>query len=93
MDRRNFLKSIGAAAAGAAFSSRIGRAAKSRRPNVILMMADDFGYECLSCNGGSPYKTPVLDRLAAEGIQFTNCCAQPLCTPSRVKIMTGRYNF
>ena len=92
MDRRNFLKSIGAAA-GAAFSSRIGRAAKSRRPNVILMMADDFGYECLSCNGGSPYKTPVLDRLAAEGIQFTNCCAQPLCTPSRVKIMTGRYNF
>jgi len=93
MDRRNFLKSIGAAAAGAAFSSRIGRAAKSRRPNVILMMADDFGYECLSCNGGSPYKTPMLDRLAAEGIQFTNCCAQPLCTPSRVKIMTGRYNF
>lgn len=68
-------------------------AASKSRPNIILIMADDFGYECLSVNGGAPYQTPVLDQLAAEGIRFTNCCAQPLCTPSRVKIMTGRYNF
>ena len=67
MDRRNFLKLIGATAAGAAFSSRIGRAAKSRRPNVILMMADDFGYECLSCNGGSPYKTPCARQTGCRG--------------------------
>ncbi len=63
------------------------------RPNIILMMADDLGFETVSANGGAPYKTPILDRLAAEGIRFTNCVAQPLCTPSRVKLMTGRYNF
>ena len=67
--------------------------AESERPNIILIMADDFGYEAVSANGGSPYKTPVLDELAATGLRFTNCVAQPLCTPTRVKIMTGRYNF
>ncbi|MEZ5039563.1 MAG: sulfatase-like hydrolase/transferase [Saprospiraceae bacterium] len=62
-------------------------------PNVILIMADDMGYECLSSNGSLSYQTPVLDQIAAKGIRFTNCIAQPLCTPSRVKIMTGQYNF
>lgn len=61
-------------------------------PNIVLIMADDMGYECLGCNGSTEYQTPVLDRLAAEGIRFENCYSQPLCTPSRVKIMTGRYN-
>ncbi|MCL4112932.1 UNVERIFIED_CONTAM: hypothetical protein GTU68_040487 [Idotea baltica] len=56
-------------------------------------MADDMGYECLSCNGSASYKTPHLDQLAAEGIRFTQCYSQPICTPSRVKLMTGRYNF
>ena len=69
------------------------RADPPKRPNIILIMADDFGYECLSCNGGGPYRTPVLDRLAKTGIRFTNCHALPLCTPSRVQIMTGRYGF
>jgi len=64
-----------------------------RRPNVILIMADDMGYECLSSNGSLSYQTPVLDELAKEGIRFTRCFSQPLCTPSRVKIMTGKYNF
>lgn len=63
------------------------------RPNIILIMADDMGYECLSCNGSTSYQTPHLDRLAKNGIRFTHCYSQPLCTPSRVKIMTGRYNF
>jgi arylsulfatase A len=62
-------------------------------PNIILIMADDFGYECLGSNGGGPYRTPVLDQLAKEGIRFTQCHALPLCTPSRVQIMTGRYGF
>lgn len=64
----------------------------NKRPNIILMMADDMGYECLSVNGSLSYQTPILDQLAANGIRFTQCHAQPLCTPSRVKIMTGRYN-
>ena len=63
------------------------------RPNVILIMADDMGFECLGCNGSASYETPQLDRLAANGIRFSHCYSQPLCTPSRVKIMTGKYNF
>ncbi len=65
---------------------------KAVKPNIILVMADDLGYECLACNGGESYKTPVLDELAATGIRYTSCFSQPLCTPSRVQIMTGKYN-
>ncbi len=65
----------------------------SSKPNVILIMADDMGYECLSCYGSLSYSTPILDRMASEGIRFSNCVSQPLCTPSRVKIMTGQYNY
>ena len=61
-------------------------------PNVILLMADDMGYECLGCNGSASYRTPHLDRLAASGLRFRHCYSQPLCTPSRVKIMTGKSN-
>lgn len=62
-------------------------------PNIVLIMADDMGFECLSCNGSTAYKTPNLDRLAADGISFEHCYSQPLCTPSRVKIMTGQFNY
>ncbi len=62
-------------------------------PNVILILADDMGYECVGAYGGLSYETPHLDRLAANGIRFDHCIAQPLCTPSRVKIMTGLYNY
>lgn len=64
-----------------------------KRPNIVLILADDMGYECLGCYGSASYKTPVLDELAQNGVLFRNCHAQPLCTPSRVKIMTGKYNF
>jgi arylsulfatase A len=64
-----------------------------RRPNVVLIMADDLGYECLGCYGSTSYQTPVLDRLAATGVRFDHAYSQPLCTPSRVQIMTGQYNF
>jgi len=63
------------------------------QPNVILIMADDMGYECLSVYGSTSYQTPNLDALASEGILFSRCISQPLCTPSRVKIMTGLYNY
>jgi arylsulfatase A len=66
--------------------------ATSNRPNIILIVADDLGYECITANGGQSYQTPVLDRLAAEGIRFEHCHSQPLCTPTRVQLMTGRYN-
>jgi arylsulfatase A len=67
--------------------------AATDRPNVILIMADDFGYECVTANGGQSYQTPILDRLAADGLRFENCHVQPLCTPTRVQLMTGRYNI
>ena len=63
------------------------------KPNVVLIMADDMGFECLSCYGSTSYKTPVLDGLATRGIQFSHCYSTPLCTPSRVEIMTGQYGF
>ena len=62
------------------------------RPNIIVIMADDLGYETLAANGGTSYRTPHLDRMASAGMRFEHCYAQPLCTPSRVQIMTGIYN-
>ncbi|QDV66043.1 sulfatase-like hydrolase/transferase [Crateriforma conspicua] len=63
------------------------------RPNVILIMADDVSWECFGCYGGEDYETPNINRLAAQGIRFEHCYSTPICTPSRVKIMTGKYGF
>ena len=56
-------------------------------------MADDIGFECYSRYGSEYYQTPRIDQLAQEGAYFTQAYSQPICTPSRVRIMTGRYNF
>jgi arylsulfatase A len=66
---------------------------EKQKPNIVLLMADDMGYECLSSNGSLSHKTPVLDDLGEKGIKFNYAISQPLCTPSRVKIMTGKYNY
>ena len=63
------------------------------KPNVVLIMADDVGWECFGVYGAEDYKTPNIDALAAKGIRFNHCYSTPICTPSRVKIMTGQYNF
>src|SRR3954454_1092691 len=67
-------------------------AADQKTPNIILIMADDLGYETLGCNGGESYKTPNLDKLAATGVRFDRCQVQPVCTPTRVQLMTGLTN-
>ena len=64
-----------------------------RPPNIVLVMADDVGWEGFGCYGGEDYQTPNIDRLAANGVRFEHCYSMPICTPSRVKIMTGQYNF
>jgi arylsulfatase A-like enzyme len=65
---------------------------KTTRPNIIYMMADDLGFADLSCYGRKDYKTPNLDKLASEGMRFNNAYATaPVCTPTRVAFMTGRY--
>lgn len=61
-----------------------------RSPNVLLILADDIGVECIGCYGGESYATPVIDALAAQGMLFEAAHAQPLCTPSRVELLTGR---
>jgi len=62
------------------------------KPNIVFVLIDDFGYENVMANGGESYKTPVMDRLAATGVRFEQCHVQPLCTPTRVELMTGLYN-
>ncbi|MDE0261172.1 MAG: sulfatase-like hydrolase/transferase [Bryobacterales bacterium] len=63
-----------------------------RPPNLVLVMADDVGYECFGAYGSRQYATPRINKLADGGVRFTNCYSTPLCTPSRVALMTGMSN-
>ena len=73
-------------------AARAGGVPGHERPNVLFILADDLGYGDLSCYGRPDYKTPVLDRLAAQGLKFTsNYAAAPVCTPTRCGFITGRY--
>ena len=62
-------------------------------PNIILILADDIGYEIPTYTGGQSYSTPNLDYIAGHGIQFTQAHTAPLCSPSRTMLLTGKYNF
>ena len=62
------------------------------KPNIIVIMADDIGAEGLGCYGSTIYTTPHLDQMAKEGLRFNNAYATPLCTPTRVMIMSGLYH-
>lgn len=63
-------------------------------PNIILIVADDFGYGDLGCYGATRIKTPEVDKLASEGVRFTDAyVSSSLCSPSRYSILTGRYSW
>src|SRR5688500_20320039 len=82
---------IAAAPARAQEQSPPARAA-ARPPNIIQIVADDVGYDDLSCYGAPKIKTPNLDNLASQGMRFTNFYApSPTCTPTRAALMTGCY--
>ena len=86
MDRRQFLKANTAALLGVAAARQV------QRPNIVVLMADDLGYADLSCFGSAHIRTPVLDRLAQEGLKLTDFyAAAPNCSPSRAAMLTGRF--
>ncbi|MHC4882086.1 MAG: sulfatase family protein [Planctomycetota bacterium] len=96
MNRRTFLKTLGVGVtalslSGGFASSRKGLAGE--RPNIIVIYTDDQGFGDASClNPGAKFRTPNLDRLAKEGVNFTNGhSADTVCTPSRYGLLTGRY--
>ena len=99
INRRQFIKAAGLGTTFLVVPGCLNAARHSsgpndgRRPNIVLILADDLGHECLGCYGGTSYKTPVLDELARTGMRFEHCYSQPLCTPSRVQLMTGKYNI
>lgn len=93
--RRDFLKAVGLGAASLAIpglACREDGAGKARPPNIIFILADDLGYGDLGCYGQKKIKTPNIDRMAAEGIRFTNHYAgSTVCAPSRSCLMTGQH--
>ena len=91
VSRRQFIAgSIGTAAASASMAQGVSK--PGARPNILFILADDLGWADLSCYGRPDYKTPNLDRLASQGLRFTNAySAAPVCTPTRVGFHTGRY--
>ncbi|MEX0676077.1 MAG: sulfatase [Pirellulales bacterium] len=93
MNRRKLLHSIvGCLSAAAIWPALSSAAPAERRPNVVLILADDLGWADLGCTGSTFYETPRLDHLATEGILFTNAYAAcPVCSPTRAALMTGRW--
>ncbi|QDT69325.1 Arylsulfatase [Planctomycetes bacterium MalM25] len=74
--------------------SGVAVATAAERPNVVLIYGDDVGYGDVSCSGQTTLSTPNIDRLAAEGVRFTDAhCSAATCTPSRYAMLTGRYAF
>jgi uncharacterized sulfatase len=67
------------------------RAAAVERPNILVILTDDQGWPTLGCYGGARVPTPNLDRLAAEGVRFTDAYVMPQCTPTRAALLTGQH--
>lgn len=94
MNRRSFIKLVGTSAGAYMIASLSGcmeaAQSSSRSPNIIYIMADDLGYGDLSCYGQDKFSTPNIDRLAKEGMKFTDHYAGcTVCAPSRCSLMTG----
>ena len=88
--RRKFLAALGLSATGLVFT----RAGRPRlKPNIVFILVDDLGWSDVGCyNSDTPYETPHVDRLASEGMLFTDFyAAGPVCSPTRASILTGKY--
>ena len=93
LSRRDFIKRSGFAAAGVMAASSFNLSLKrtpGNTPNIIYILADDLGYADLSCYGQRKFKTPNIDKLANEGMSFTQHYAgSTVCAPSRCTLITG----
>jgi arylsulfatase A len=93
INRRDFLRYTTAAVAAAGLTGCRSQSVQPRRPNIIFIMADDLGYGHLGCYGQEKIRTPYLDRMAEEGLRFTQCYAgSTVCAPSRSVLMTGMHS-
>ncbi|MDP2886167.1 MAG: sulfatase-like hydrolase/transferase [Ignavibacteria bacterium] len=101
MKRREFIKAAGAVTAGTfavgdvVFGTELlpGDWIREKKPNIIFILADDYGVGEVGCYGADNYKTPNIDQLARGGVRFTHAYTPSLCGPSRACILTGRYLF
>jgi arylsulfatase A-like enzyme len=94
LTRRQFLKALGCATVSAHFGQVSAlNAPQAKRPNLVLIMADDVSPDMFGCYGNRQVKTPNIDSLARQGVQFKTCWATPMCSPTRAALMTGRYGF
>ncbi len=98
MNRRQLLKSIGIGAGAlglgrvATLTPALGKSDSNTRPNFLFILADDLGWSQIGCYSSNFYETPNIDRLAREGMRFTDAYAAcPVCSPTRASIMTGKY--
>jgi arylsulfatase A len=92
--RRNFLKALGLGATTLAANgcASITRLNSAEKPNIIFILADDLGWAELGCYGNKFNETPNLDKLASQGMRFTEAyAAAPVCSPYRAALMTGQY--
>ncbi|GAF81723.1 unnamed protein product, partial [marine sediment metagenome] len=94
MDRRIFIKGMASSVALSSIPQniKIGSSKKNQKhPNIIFIFCDDLGYGDLGCYGNPVIRTPHLDKLASEGMRFTDFyAASPVCSPSRAGTITGR---
>jgi arylsulfatase A-like enzyme len=93
MNRRCFLTSVAALAASPVLAAqRPAARLNGRKPNIIFFLADDLGRDWISCYGAD-HPTPKVDAFAAQGVRFATAYSTPICTPTRVELLTGRYPF
>ena len=94
INRRRFLRAAaGTAGVLSSLHMSCGKPANRKKPNFIVIMADDCSAKEFGCYGNAVNRTPNIDRLAETGVQFRTCWSTPLCIPTRAQLMTGKYGF
>lgn len=92
MIRREFIQKTGVGLVTAFLFPRCSPSDVKSRPNIVFILADDLGWSQMGCYGSNYYETPHIDRLAQQGLRFTDAyAAAPVCSPTRASIMTGKY--